>query len=1652
MSLHLSGIRLGLYTDEEIRKISAVRVTSATTYERGLPKDNGVNDPRMGVSEKTRLCPTCGLAGSCNNHYGHIELAKPILRIGQVNSILFILRSVCWACSRPRFTNSFNEECCNAVNIASIKIQGKERLRSISEACKNKLVCPWKDCLAPQPVYTKINKLFFGRTFKEKSAALFECEEERAFATKRLMPDEIRSILKHIPDTSYTEMGLNPTFSHPKHFVMSAHIVPPPSIRPATSISSTEAKIRGENDLTVAIQDIVKANIELETVLASGDEEKIHVAWDKLQIFCGAIIKQGIKKLPTYNGTLVIHARAMGKRQPKVIKDRITGKKGRLRGNLSGKRVDHAGRSVVGPDVSHDIFQLGVPSSIMRTLTFPESVNRYTIDKLRSAVRLGANNSNGALTVRIPTLNEEVVKHLSLMDTEARAELAANLKHNWIVERHLRNGDWVLFNRQPSLHKGSIQAFMAYEVPSLQFKLPLPCTKPFNADFDGDEMNIHSLQGYEAIAEAQEIMAVPHQIVTPQSNSVSIGLVQDSLVGAYLMTSNDVFITKEEFFQLSMSIHYNPKSQSYPDIPSYQSPDFIDIPPPAVLHSPKGPLWTGKQLFSLLLHPNISMTKTSEENSVIIQNGILLNGRLCKQTLGATTNGIIHEVWKTCGSWAASKFISDTQRLMMQWLTRDTVCISVMDCVQAAESSNTIQEEVRSAIHQCDSIASADVPQEVKEVKQTQIMRDVLRKSGSIVMESMNKKSGICTVIAAGAKGNLMNISQIAGLVGQQTIRGLRVPQREGPLGARTLACFPPGENSPMSRGFVASSYLQGLQPSEFFFHQQAGREGVVATAVQTADTGYNHRRMVKNQESEVIMYDMSVRVSSNIIVQMRYNGDDYDGSFVERMKLPCVLSETFKGSECEVYSWKFLRAIKLQKSIYSGDITDDFSLPLNLTTLIQKCRRSGEPILNSFTILLQTCLQHVLRAHGQAVPTTVSVLSLLDIPETSEVDDCSKVARCVYVLQCKDLEDLSLEDIQSISEKFSTIYYRGLVHPGEGVGAVGSSCIGEPSTQMTLNIFHYSGIAEKNVTLTGLPRFKQIINAIDNYDSANMKIVLYDKADIYSMKKLSAQLCELSLMHVIKRSWVEHTEADSDVIPLKQLQSQCMKSLQLNSFPTTKTVAGRLSSSTRVKSDRFNDFCIVIELEKHKVMEKYTTLEEVGISIKSFLGDDAHVLWNAQWCKRWFVIVRTPSFVAQDCDEISARAVHDSMMESAVLRGVEGVSKCIPNADNLTTDGSDLCKLSKSSEVNILQTTTNNIQEVCRVLGVEAAGCLQQAELHRVLSFDGSYVDPRHTWLLTDTITRSGAANPLNRHKMEEMGGSLLQCASFEQTLEVFENGAAFGKSDSLGGATEKLIVGQPVHVGTGSFAVLSTVEYEQAEGNYVLPMSSTAMEEEEVIEPLFMCFQPTSRKKISRYDITPIKPFFLHLQQSAFVDKIFKLSATLHPSVTQYESLHKAMCAYTGWKNAFPTSYSSVTQVFFLHESCMYRTDIVYSSDTVSSSIVKLQEQTDSYAGDGFTVESSLWQSVESSSLPLGVESTAVNIVHQKEFKKGCWKFILEKSWSGDSLYEVEKQQEKPGKLTVRVELDHPEELLENLGSTVDFMSHCLMLKIEAMMKTYT
>jgi DNA-directed RNA polymerase beta' subunit len=1309
----LSGIRISFYTEDEIRKLSVVRITSASTYDRGVPRIEGLNDPRLGVSHQTAKCPTCNQV-NCDQHMGYIELARPVYRLATINYAIQVLRCVCRHCAKAKFTD-------HEASVFS-SWSPKDKLRAISDLCRTRYIC--SACKSPQPTYVRKDRTFIETTYRAKDLASIVDPDHRAFVTSPFQPEEARAILEAIDES--TKKCLN--LVHPEEMVARLQLIPPPCIRPSNFVG--ESKVRSENDLTMALQDLLKASLDTEL-----DTKQ----WNKLQVMQAGLVNHTIKKTVGLKLGVVPALVASNKRKVADLKTRLSGKKGRFRGNLSGKRVDQSGRSVVAPDSSQDIMQLGVPSTMMNTLTFPEPVNTINRDRLARAVIIGAYNNAGAMAVR----QNETLIWLPILDRDARTDLAASLQPGWIVERHLVDGDWVVFNRQPSLWKASMMAFQCYRVPTLCFRLPLPVTKPFNADFDGDEMNIHSLQGYEALAEAQELLSVPQQIVNPQSNAVIVGLVQDSLVGGYRLTSRDTFLTRDRFLCLLGLRKYDPRGPVYSDMTTDE--EAVSVPMPAILKSPKGAFYTGKQLVSALL-PDISMTKTvrteEDDDIIVIRRGQLLSGQLCKATLGATNAGIVQAIVRNYGNWAACKFLSDAQRVFVTYLSVSGPSISIVDCIVP-------RPDVTSYLNKAEEILQLDLPEEVIEAKSSSLLQETLRTVGGTVAKQLGTTTGLSTVVTSGSKGNLMNIAQIAGCVGQQTVFGRRIPTRSSVIGKRTLANFAPNDRSPASRGFISSSYLQGLSPSEFFYHQMAGREGIVATAVNTADSGYNQRRMIKSQESQCIAYDSTVRVGSKQIVQFSYGYDDLDGAKAFRFRIKeSLLREALGVPGIVSLCARFLCCNIARKAKFLKELDFTVVSPISSDNFVQ-----GPPLD------LDICHSAFVKYHSgrqqDSVGTTLA---------------SSTAILVLYEAQLRGLTD----SYDAILEKYANT----LVQPGESVGALAATSIGEPSMQMTLNVFHYTGIASKNVTITGLPRFRQLINAVDTYETANMNAET-------SFETAPTHVHGILLRDIAKVA-VRPRQTASSTLSFGAMNQKLLKR-KAEVFPASYEVFVTL---------------LWDPAERNKI-----TNAHIALGLRKTLGSEACVVCPPT--PEPLVVI--PACSASNNTRAFVEAFSESLLD-AVICGIPGVKRSLllqeTRYDDLLakrscfcidTEGSSFVDFCKLPNIQIETATTNNVVEVCNTLGIHAASCVLQGELHKVLSFDSSYVDPRHTWLLSDTMCRTGSICAMNRHNMESLGNSLLQRASFEQSLEVFHEGAVFGRQDTLSGATERIMVGQPANVGTG-------------------------------------------------------------------------------------------------------------------------------------------------------------------------------------------------------------------------------------------------------------
>ena len=561
--------------------------------------------------------------------------------------------------------------------------------------------------------------------------------------------------------------------------------------------------------------------------------------------------------------------------------------------------------------------------------------------------------------------------------------------------------------------------------------------------------NIHVVQSTEATVESHELISVRSQLLNAQNNKPTMGIVQDALVGAYMLTSMDTFITRADFMQALMQLnHY----------------EFEDLPEPAILKPV--PLWTGKQLLSTIL-PTISMQKlvrvkegnttwkdallSQEESNIIIKKGNLVAGKLCKETLGGVSGGIIQIGIKIVGSDKVLNFMSDCQRLVNHWLVEEGFSIGVSDCIIGIENSTHVNQVVHKCLEHAEKINEYGKKSGIGFKRRETQISNVLTKMHDITSGIIQKKIGhsanaLQIMVDSGSKGNTINISQIIGCVGQQTINGQRIYDPYNKK-SRILSHFPIDCDDVQSRGFVKNSYITGLSTEEMFFHTMGGREGIVDTSVKTATTGYLQRRLMKALEMLTIEYDSTVRDSYGNIFELNYGGDNYDAAWLEKVALTCItipddkMVQQFGNTTTSAYECVNFRGLldvcRTVKHTFFSKVNPVVTLPVNINTLLLQCSKHKENVV-----------------HAEYVWEQVQLL--IQWFERMRHNSIFMQVHLAFVLRSVNVQYITEQQFNNVVEHIKYYHHRAVAHAGEMVGVLAVQSIGEPCTQLTLNTVRY--------------------------------------------------------------------------------------------------------------------------------------------------------------------------------------------------------------------------------------------------------------------------------------------------------------------------------------------------------------------------------------------------------------------------------------------------------------------------------------------------------------------------------------------------------------------------------------------------------------------
>ena len=1009
----IDHLQFSIVSNETARKLSVAEINTHDVFDKGIPKHGGLSDLRLGTIDRQFKCQTCKQdALGCCGHFGHIELGCPVYHICYLKYIFKTLQCVCVDCFQCK------------IDIDVTYIKKAKQHKYVHELCKTKLKCAHCDAIQPKFSLEKY-ELFIEYEKKEKCTM-----------------SHVLSIMNSLSDNTVNVLGFDPIHSHPKNMFISVLLVPPPHVRPSISMDSS---LKSQDDLTHKLCEIVKTNNLLKKQIENGSSsETLYPLMDLLQYHVTTYIDNGI---PGINQATQRTGRPL-----KALCQRLKSKDGRIRGNLMGKRVNFSARTVITAEPNIDLDELGVPHEIAKTLTFPEKVTRFNLSSLQDCVNIGPNAQLGSVGANIV--------HQGKSQKDLRFVSNIQLEIGDTVERHLKDGDIVVFNRQPSLHKMSMMGHKIKVMPHSTFRMNVCATTPYNADYDGDEMNIHAPQSLTVKAEIQELMMVSHNMVSPQSNKPVIGIIQDSLLGCHKITLQDTFIPQNIVHDICMKLQKK-------------------VPCPAII-KPKA-LWTGKQIISLLLPNDFCFerksnmtteksTHTNDDSYVKIHNGYICTGNLDKRSLGSSEAGIIHLLWLEYSHTHAKDFVSKIQYAINYWLNNAGFSIGAMDIF--------INKDAENKVEQCICHAKTKVNQMIKisktanvsyEQKINQVLNNAMSNAGLIVKENIDLSNNINSTVTGGSKGSMFNIAQIMGCVGQQNVNGQRID-----LGYthRVLPHFEKHEITPEAKGFVENSYKKGLTPHEFYFHAMGGREGIIDTAVKTSETGYIQRRLIKAMEDLQVSSDHSVRNSSGDIISFVYGDDGLDASL--------LITDTLDLTKPEIY-------------VHPEISNDEKALIYKLASEFKYTKfKVRAPWLIERYILKYKCNKHFVNAHDAFIIVSEFISKIRLQLDFDIVNTYSTFAihALIFTKLCSKIttQCLTKEGLSSLCNELVQLYTKAIAQKGESIGTVAAQSIGENVTQLTLNTFHSAGYSAKNVTL-GVPRFRELINVAKLLKSPSMTL-----------------------------------------------------------------------------------------------------------------------------------------------------------------------------------------------------------------------------------------------------------------------------------------------------------------------------------------------------------------------------------------------------------------------------------------------------------------------------------------------------------------------------------------------------------------------------------
>ena len=1416
------GIQFGIFSPEEIERRSVVEITNQGTYDNNEPKIGGLFDPRMGVIENGKTCRSCGQTNhNCPGHFGHYRLARPVYYIQFIDTVMDILKCVCIQCSKLLIDKDVHK------NI--LKRRGEGRWKEVKNKCANISRCGQETedgCGARQPKRYLRTGVAGARIVASWDPIEGKGASPEGTKIEQILETEyVLRLFRRITDDDVDFMGFNRYWCRPDWMICTVLPIPPPQVRPSVVQDNNQ---RSEDDLTFKLFDIIKTNQALkQRIEQNAPFIQINEKEKRPTGSTPDVIGEYTSLLQYHVATLVnnqlpgVAPSAQRSGRPlKSIQQRLGSKEGRIRFNIQGKRVEFSARSVITPDPNLSIAEIGVPLKIAMNLTVPERVTPINRAQIYKYVRNGTEKHPGAKTIVQKSGRMISLRHVN------REEIVLRIGDT--VNRHLVDGDIILFNRQPTLHRMSMMGHRVRVLPHNTFRLNVSVTAPYNADFDGDEMNAHIPQSYEASTELSEIAAVPNQIISPRLGVPVIGIVQDTCVGTYRMTRNGVAINRREFMNLMM---WNKR--------------FMGTVPKPKLPKNK---FTGHQVISQIIPPvNMEMMnkqgkevpkdqQSRPEYNIKIVEGEVLQGQFDKDTFSKPSKGLVHVAFNDYSNDETVKMIDCMQNTVEQFLIYDGFSVGISDLVADSGTLEQMQKIMQKRKQEVENIIlqihldlfennSGKTNEEEFENKIFKALNEANSEAGKQGLASLADENRLVAMVRAGSKGSTFNIAQMIACLGQISIEGKRISYG---FNDRTLPHYKKYDDSAEARGFAESSFIRGLTPQEFFFHAMSGREGLIDTAVKTATTGYIQRRLIKAMEDLTVQFDGTVRDARGNIVQFRYGEDGVNATKIEHVNLPLqgMTAENIRSSYGMVGTkWDeiLMPGVTLEDS--GTDVASFIENVLEDRRMLVEGVNRGKMDRELHSPVNIERLLNNLQVKFKIDPSKNPRTDLQPLYVIKNIENVIKKTQSYHRIWAAAIRFYCAPHKLIVQRRFTKLAFDALceflvvknwqswVQPGELVGIIAAQSIGEPSTQMTLNTFHLAGVAAKSNMTRGVPRLEELLKVTQNPKA--IALTVFMRPEYRQIKEKAREVAQdlgLTLLRDISiKAAIYYDPKDEETVqPEDRDLLQFFKLFELGS--TAEKVEDAQST--------FSKWVLRLELDREKMFNKNITMDDIAFVLDKQFSDTIKSTYSDFNSTKLVMRIRVLEADVQTDELMNLKKFQNRLLNSVVMHGLPGIKTATFREEEgyveedtkgeykkikeyvIDTDGTNFIEVMNHPAVDGRRILSTHPYDIYENLGIEATRATLLSEIQDL--FEDAPVNIRHIGLLTDVMTRTGRLMSVDRYGINKTDIGPLAKASFEETEKILLRAAQFGEVDPVTGVASNIMMGQPIRGGTAFSQVL--------------------------------------------------------------------------------------------------------------------------------------------------------------------------------------------------------------------------------------------------------